>query len=194
MSILITGGKSQTGLAVAKYLKEAGKKAVFATRNGQGPDGFDAVKLDWSDPSTLEAPFANGQTYQGVYLLSPMGLAGVTDVTPNIISFIDIAAARGVSRFVFISGCMVDKKSDFGHAKIHRYLEEKKLDHLVLKPPMFMGEFPFRRMDLMLTPVNPSRQTISSLFGQGVLARRTRSSPLPRTPSFPCSLSTTSDA
>lgn len=140
MSILITGGKSQTGLAVAKYLKEAGKKAVIATRNGQGPDGFDSVKLDWSDPSTLEAPFANGQTYQGVYLLSPMGLAEVVDVTPNIISFIDIAAARGVSRFVFMSGCMVDKSGDHGHAKIHRHLEAKKLEHLVLKPPMFMGE------------------------------------------------------
>ncbi|KAJ3543927.1 hypothetical protein NMY22_g2965 [Coprinellus aureogranulatus] len=138
MSILITGGNSQTGLATAKYLKEAGKRPVIASRQGVTSNGFDAVKLDWSDPSTLEAPFADGQTYEGVYLLSPMTLAGVVDVTPAIINFINIAAARGVKRFVFISGCMVDKNGDHGHAKIHKHLEAKNVDHLVLKPPMFM--------------------------------------------------------
>ncbi|KAJ3529982.1 hypothetical protein NMY22_g8765 [Coprinellus aureogranulatus] len=138
MSILITGGNSQTGLATAKYLKEAGKRPVIASRRGVASNGFNVVKLDWSDPSTLEAPFADGQTYEGVYLLSPMTLAGVVDVTPAIINFIDIAAARGVKRFVFISGCMVDKNGDHGHAKIHKHLEAKNVDHLVLKPPMFM--------------------------------------------------------
>ncbi|KAF6745062.1 NmrA family protein [Ephemerocybe angulata] len=140
MSFLITGGRSQTGLATARYLKDAGKNVVIGSRNGLVPDGYDSVKLDWDDPSTLEAPFANGQTYQSVYLVSPLGL-GVVDICKNIIAFIDVAVKHGVSRFVLLSGSMVDKAGEYGVAKVHQYLEEKKLDHFVLQPTMFMDNF-----------------------------------------------------
>lgn len=136
MSFLVTGGRSQTGLVVAKLLKEAGKKVTIGSRTGQVPDGFDSVKLDWADPATLGSPFAAGQTYQGVYLLQPFGL---TDVSENINSFVDIAVAHGVQRFVLLSGSMVDKAGDYGTARIHKYLEEKNLDHFVLQPTMFIG-------------------------------------------------------
>ncbi|KAF6745914.1 NmrA family protein [Ephemerocybe angulata] len=140
MTFLITGGRSQTGLATARYLKDAGKNVVIGSRNGLVLDGYDSVKLDWDVPSTLEAPFANGQTYQGVYLVSPLGL-GVVDICKNTIAFIDVAVKHGVSRFVLLSGSMVDKAGEYGVAKVHQYLEEKKLDHFVLQPTMFMDNF-----------------------------------------------------
>jgi uncharacterized protein YbjT (DUF2867 family) len=138
MSFLITGGKSQTGLVAARHLKDAGKRVTIGSRGGVSLDGFDTVKLDWLDPSTLKAPFANGQTYQGVYLLAPLGV-GIVEICESILLFIDIAVAHGVRHFVLLSGSMVDKAGDYGVAKVHRHLEEKKLDHFVLQPTMFMG-------------------------------------------------------
>ncbi|TEB29820.1 hypothetical protein FA13DRAFT_1775134 [Coprinellus micaceus] len=93
---------------------------------------LNTVKLDWLDPSTLKAPFANGQTYQGVYLLAPLGV-GIVEICESILLFIDIAVAHVVA--------WVDKAGDYGVAKVHRHLEEKKLDHFVLQPTMFMDNF-----------------------------------------------------
>lgn len=136
MPFLITGGASQTGTALANWLTKAGRDVVFASRSGRVPEGHRSVKLDWTDPLTLAVPFASGQAYEGVYIVSPPGFV---DASENIKSFIDIAVAHGVGRFVLLSGTGIDKHSELGLAKVHRYLEDKDVGHFVLQPTWFIG-------------------------------------------------------
>lgn len=137
MSFLITGGASQVGSVIARQLKEAGQKAIIASRSGRVPEGFESVKLDWMDPATLDNPFKSGETIRGVYILLP---PGYVDPSENVKTFIDHAAAYGVKRFVLLSGSAVDKQAQgFGISVVWRYLEEKGLDYFALRPTWFFG-------------------------------------------------------
>ncbi|KAF6753590.1 NmrA family protein [Ephemerocybe angulata] len=135
MSFLITGGASQVGSALARQLKEAGQRVIIASRSGRVPEGFDSVKLDWLDASTLSNPFSSGEPIHGVYILLP---PGYVDPSQNIKAFIDKAVEHGVKRFVLLSGSAVDKDADFGISNVWRYLEEKGLDYFALRPTWFI--------------------------------------------------------
>ncbi|KAJ3550386.1 hypothetical protein NMY22_g524 [Coprinellus aureogranulatus] len=136
MAFLITGGASQIGTVVARLLKEAGKKVIIASRSGSVPDGYESVKFDWTDESTLDAPFTRGEPIQGVYIMVPPGFF---DPSENIIAFIDKAVAHGVKRFVVLAGSAIEKHHDA--AKVWRYLDDKQLDYFVLRPTAFMENF-----------------------------------------------------
>ncbi|KAJ3543928.1 hypothetical protein NMY22_g2964 [Coprinellus aureogranulatus] len=139
MSFLITGGASQVGTAVARLLKEAGQKVVIASRSGNVPEGFDSVKLDWTDPSTLDAPFKSGEPIRGVYILLP---PGYVDPSENVKTFIDDTVAHGVQRFVLLSGSAVLKEAQgFGISTVWRYLEAKGHDYFALRPTWFTDNF-----------------------------------------------------
>ncbi|KAF6764309.1 NmrA family protein [Ephemerocybe angulata] len=98
MTTLITGGASQTGVALAKLLQASGHPVLFASRSGRVPEGFDSVKFDFTDPSTLEAPFSvSGHKIEYVYLLLP--LLDLSAAKP----FIDLAVTKGTKRFVLLS-------------------------------------------------------------------------------------------
>jgi len=74
---LVTGGNRGIGLATAVRLREEGFAVVVGTRSGQAPDGLDAVSLDVSDPSSIEAGFAQIEERFGpVHLL--VANAGIT--------------------------------------------------------------------------------------------------------------------
>jgi uncharacterized protein YbjT (DUF2867 family) len=137
MSFLITGGASQVGSVIARQLKEAGQKVIIASRSGRVPEGFDSVKLDWMDPSTLDNPFDSGEPIRGVYILLP---PGYVDPSENIKAFVDAAVTHGVQRFVLLSGSAVAKEAQgFGISTVWRYLDERKLDYFALRPTWFIG-------------------------------------------------------
>ncbi|KAF5313658.1 hypothetical protein D9611_010161 [Ephemerocybe angulata] len=139
MSTLITGGGSQTGIALAKLLQGSGHPVLFASRSGRVPDGFESVKLDWSDPSTYEEAFkAPGHEIQYVFLQ----FAGVYDPLPAAKALIELAVKRGVKRFVLLSasGEGTEKgPNSFSTGAVHTYLDAQGLDYVVLRPTWFIG-------------------------------------------------------
>ena len=74
---LVTGGNRGIGLATALRLREDGYQVVAATRSGQAPEGLDSVRMDVSDPASIESGFAEVEERHG-----PVGIvvanAGVT--------------------------------------------------------------------------------------------------------------------
>ena len=56
--IFITGGSRGIGLAIATALKAAGHRVVITYRSGTPPTGFDAVQMDVTDSSSVDAGFA----------------------------------------------------------------------------------------------------------------------------------------
>ncbi|TEB20036.1 ergot alkaloid A [Coprinellus micaceus] len=137
MATLITGGGSQIGLRLFELLGEAGKPVIFASRSGSRlPAGVPSVKFDWEDPTTFEAPFALGQQIDYVYILAPNTSDPLTPVKP----FIDLAVAKGVKRFVLLSGAGAE--ADVGPkaqhvGKVQTYLHDKGLDYVALRPTWF---------------------------------------------------------
>ncbi|KAF6755706.1 NmrA family protein [Ephemerocybe angulata] len=142
MSTLITGGGSQTGLALAKLLLASGHPVLIASRSGLVPDGFSSVKFDWSDPSSYEAAFnAPGHdSIKYVYLQ----FVGVYDILPAAKPLIELAVKRGVKRFVLLSasGEGTEKgPNSFGTGAVHTYLDAQGLDYVVLRPTWFIENF-----------------------------------------------------
>ena len=83
----------------------------------EGKDGFDERKVET------------------VYLLPPLGLL---DPMPAMRPFIDLAVKKGVRRFVLLSSSRVEKGGE-GAGRVHAYLDELRVEYLVLKPTMFIG-------------------------------------------------------
>ncbi|EAU83399.1 ergot alkaloid biosynthetic protein A [Coprinopsis cinerea okayama7 len=148
---LITGGASQTGLALARLLSATpGHDVVFASRSGRGiPDGFSSVKFDWHDPSTFETPFSNNSSpIHSVYILPPSG----SDPDRIVIPFIDLCVQKGVKRFIFLNGSTSDITRPLeeliykGFAKVHIYLDGLKkgnpnVEFFVVRPTWFIENF-----------------------------------------------------
>jgi uncharacterized protein YbjT (DUF2867 family) len=148
MAILITGGGSHVGTRLAHLLKDAGREVIIASRSGNRvPEGFQSTKLDWYDPATFETPF-QGRTIEIVYLLPPPAdLESAKAVNP----FIDIAVEKGVKKFLLLSATLVERTgSNIGLDVVHRYLHDKGLDYVALRPTSFTGELLNRLQTMML--------------------------------------------
>lgn len=55
---LVTGGNRGIGLATALRLREDGHTVVVASRSGEAPEGLACVRMDVSDPASIEGAFA----------------------------------------------------------------------------------------------------------------------------------------
>jgi 3-oxoacyl-[acyl-carrier protein] reductase len=55
---LVTGGNRGIGLATALRLREDGFTVVVGSRSGEAPEGLDAVRMDVSQPESIEAGYA----------------------------------------------------------------------------------------------------------------------------------------
>ncbi len=74
---LVTGGNRGIGLATALRLREEGFTVVVGSRSGEAPDGLDAVRLDVSDPASIDEAFTQVEDQHGpVHLL--VANAGIT--------------------------------------------------------------------------------------------------------------------
>lgn len=54
---LVTGGNRGIGLSTARRLREDGWTVVVGSRSGEAPEGLAAVRLDVSDPASIEDAF-----------------------------------------------------------------------------------------------------------------------------------------
>lgn len=139
MATLITGGGSQIGIHLAKLLKEAGREAVFASRSGKRiPEGFQSVELDWIKEATFHNPFKLGP-FEAVYIIGP---PDTLDAAQAVIPFLDLAVEKGIKRFVNLSATVADDDHDEGGlGRISRYLKDRGLDRVILRPTWFTGTY-----------------------------------------------------
>ena len=142
MAIFVTGGFGKTAKPLTKFLQEAKIPFVVGTRKGAAgaPPGVNAVKFDWLDPSTFEAPFQHsfdgGEKITGVYLVGPWG----GDPSGPVNSFIDLAVKHGVKRFAFLAGSSLQKGSP-QPGQIWEHLDKLGLEYTILKATWFIGKF-----------------------------------------------------
>jgi festuclavine dehydrogenase len=144
MAILITGGASQIGIRLAHLLRDAGREVIIASRSGRNiTEGFQSTKLDWYDPTTFQTPFQDrGNTtptaIETVYLLPP---PADVECAKAVIPFVDIAVEKGVKSFLLLSGTQVERTGkSVGLEVVHRYLHDKCLDYVALRPTSFIGK------------------------------------------------------
>lgn len=57
-SVVVIGGSSGIGAAVALRARMAGARAIIVSRSGRSPGGVEAVAADSTDPALLDAAFA----------------------------------------------------------------------------------------------------------------------------------------
>jgi festuclavine dehydrogenase len=99
------------------------------------------VRFDWKDPKTFPNPFEHAQAQRqpitAVYLVAP---TGEQDVTDGELTFINLAADRGVKRFVLLGSSMVPEGGPF-MGQVHKRLREMNgVEWAVLRPSWFMGK------------------------------------------------------
>lgn len=56
---LVTGGNRGIGLATALRLRQDGFTVVVGSRSGEAPEGLDAVRMDVSQPESIESAYAD---------------------------------------------------------------------------------------------------------------------------------------
>ncbi|TFK21376.1 NmrA family protein [Coprinopsis marcescibilis] len=147
MTILITGGGSSIGTKLAYLLQACKVQVLFGSRSGRRiPPSLPSVKFDWHDPSTFDNPFHWAFEQQSlhpaatritaVYIIGP---TNTVNPAKYVAPFIDLAAEKGVKRFVYLSASGADKNNDTGGlGRIPGYLEEKGLDWVALRPTWFI--------------------------------------------------------
>lgn len=73
----VTGGNRGIGLATAQRLREEGWSVVVGSRSGAAPDGLDSVRIDVSDPASIEEAYAQVEERVGPVTLL-VANAGIT--------------------------------------------------------------------------------------------------------------------
>jgi festuclavine dehydrogenase len=145
MAILLTGGTGYTSSQCAHLLQKANIPFVVASRKGNVgvPASMQAVKFDFSDPSTYDSPFQHqfptNEKISAIYIVPPR----TTDPIAAMNAFIDHAVEKhGVKRFVLVTGSSSEKDQPHGIGLTWRHLEEIKVEYSVLRATWFMGTTP----------------------------------------------------
>jgi len=139
MTTLVIGGTGNTGLALAELLYTANHSFLLASRSGGVPKQFTGkgVKFDWLNASTHENPFKVSSDIDRVYMVLPLPTLTLEDASP-IIAFVDLAKAKGVNKFVLLSGTAVSKGA-YAHGKLWVYLGQIGVEYTILRPTAFQG-------------------------------------------------------
>jgi uncharacterized protein YbjT (DUF2867 family) len=141
--ILVIGGRSKIGSALIESLIERDEPVRALVREGERAEGMPAavetVSGDLADPRSLAAAMAGAEK---VFLLS--------SPHRNAVSWhrnaIDAAREAGVGLLVRSSILGADKNTpaEFvnAHTTCDRYLEQSGLDHVILRPNLFLQNIP----------------------------------------------------
>jgi len=142
MSILLTGGGGYTTRFVGQYLQKVNVPFIVTSRKGQAgaPAGMRAVKFDFSDPLTYEAPFQhqfpNSEKISAIYVVPPQA----ADPISLIHAFIEHAAQKhAVKRFIVVTGSSTERDGPY-IGEVWRHLEEMKVEFSIIRASWFMGE------------------------------------------------------
>ncbi|KAF9009634.1 hypothetical protein BDQ17DRAFT_1421799 [Cyathus striatus] len=157
MTVLITGGTGNTGLKLARLLRNASIPVLITSRSGSAPDSFPAVRFDWFDSSTFSAPFEKDTDIDKIYFVGPRNENMLSIAKP----FIDLAVEKGVKQWVILGGSQ-GKKGGKVHGAVHQYLDEKDVDHTMLRSAWFQENFSTQFLHSIKT-----RNEIMSAVGNG---------------------------
>ena len=135
MTILLTGGTGKTAVRIAASLAAAKKPFLLASRRGPdaAPNGYAAIKFDWTDESTWSELFKQGDIKQ-VYMVEPQ----VDKPWVPMIKFLDVAVVKGVQRFVLCAGTTAEIGKD-GMGRVWEHFIKTGVDYCVIRPTWFMG-------------------------------------------------------
>ncbi|KJA18757.1 hypothetical protein HYPSUDRAFT_69673 [Hypholoma sublateritium FD-334 SS-4] len=136
MTILVTGATGRVGRCLIKRLHAAKQPILLATRSGSFDEPHKAVKFDWFDGKTYEAPFDVVSAIDKVFLIQP----AVSDPLVYLKPFVELAITKGVKRFVYVSSSALEA-GDMVHGKVHEYLARRGVDYYVLRPTTFTENF-----------------------------------------------------
>lgn len=137
MTILLLGGTGKTSTRIAASLAAAKKPFLVTSRRGPdaSPNGFPAIKFDWTDESTWEKAFENDQI-DAVYMMQPQ----VDKPWVPMIKFVDLAKEKGVRRFVLCAGTSAAIGKD-GMGRVWQHFINTGVEYCVLRPSWFMGSY-----------------------------------------------------
>lgn len=135
MTILLLGGTGRTATRTASLLRDANIDFLIASRRGPdaAPNGYPAIKFDWTDESTWTAAFES-RAIDAVYMMEPQ----VSHPWLPMIKFIDVAKDKGVKRFVLCGGTTTTRGKD-GMGRVWDHFVETGVDFCVLRPSWFSG-------------------------------------------------------
>jgi festuclavine dehydrogenase len=135
MTFLLIGGTGKTATRVAASLAAANKPFLLASRRGPdaSPNGYPAIKFDWTVESSWDKAFENGQV-EAVYMMEPQ----VDRPWVPMIKFVDLARQKGVQRFVLCAGTSTAVGKD-GMGRVWEHFINCGTDYCVLRPSWFMG-------------------------------------------------------
>ncbi|KAF2020120.1 NAD(P)-binding protein [Aaosphaeria arxii CBS 175.79] len=136
MTILITGSTGKTSKRLAEILQASNTPFLIATRRDASEIPFPSVQFDWHEAKSFENPFNTATDISAVYLVAPE----TPEPAPFVNPFIDLAIAKGVKKYVLLSGTPQVKGGQFS-GRIWSHLEQANVEFAVLRPTWFMENF-----------------------------------------------------
>lgn len=150
MTTLIIGSTGNAGSGVANALFKLHRPILLASRSGLIHARFPpssplvaSVQFDWTKPSAWESAFSASilqpslPPVDRVFFIIP---SGVVDPVKTAEEFVDLAADRGVKKFVFLSAAPAKKGGPVPMGQVHDYLDKKGVECFTLRPTWFIGE------------------------------------------------------
>jgi len=134
--ILVIGASGNVGAPLVGELAKRGEQVKAASRNPirNLPAGVEWVRLDLSDPATIEPALAG---VDRIYALAPAG--SVDPVTP-LAPVIDAAAKRGI-KVVLQTAMGVDADDNIPFRQLELRLEKSGAPYVILRPNWFADNF-----------------------------------------------------
>lgn len=136
MTILLLGGTGKTSRRISRLLDKSNNSVLLASRSASAPAPFKACHFDWFNPSTYNNPFTQAADISAIYLIPPFTF----DIFPPMKAFTELALTKGVRRFVFLSGSIVN--DDYPSLQqFQHYIANLGVDYAILRPTWFMGTY-----------------------------------------------------
>jgi uncharacterized protein YbjT (DUF2867 family) len=164
--ILITGATGNIGRRTAELLSEQGRQLRLMVRDpAKAPrlSGAEAVRGDYSDPSTLDAAFAGIET---ALIVSGYARPGERALLHK--NAFDAAARAGVSHLVYLSfqGAAPDSKFPMSrdHYQSEQYLRESGVPFTALRDNLYLDLIPemFDAQGVMRGPAGQGKAALIS--------------------------------
>ncbi len=137
LPILVTGAVGNIGRQVVTGLLDAGRAVRAADRDPAGVQGVfgdrvEAVRFDFTDPTTWSATFAGIEV---MFLMRPPQLSNIArDMAPSL----EAAKAAGIKHIVLLSLQGAEGNKVVPHAKIEAWLRDSGLAWTFVRPSFFM--------------------------------------------------------
>lgn len=138
MTVLVLSATGTTGQHTVRSLVARGVPVRAASRTPERaelPEGAEAVRFDFDDPTTWPAAFAGVTAV--AFTLPPFR----DDEVPLATALLAAAEAAGVKRVVKLSAIGVENLPQFAHRHVELLIEASGLEWITLRPSFFMDNF-----------------------------------------------------